>query len=308
MKKLLFAITLISINHISFAQLEIEDLSKEPMIKAIPFNGEFMSFDGIYEDEKKAGVIGEKVTLIDVSTSHIYESEDALKSYKSLSYKFEELFQNKTFDVIDFKNGTYDILTIKNESGTFMWKVSLTDEYVFNKFIEIKKKVFENKVFIPLHNESDFVNQKGDEIIIDGNEKYTITSVRFAKLRFDYGLVFVLNDSILGEYKTGIFDQPRLFNGEIYTSNDKYINLTNNYNKITLIEETEYLRFAEQNSRYLTKIREKNIALGMSEEQCRWAIGTPGKSLKNVSGYDVVLVYADMLYLYFQNDVLKLIK
>jgi hypothetical protein len=57
----------------------IEDKSEAQKIKPIPNSGEFMSFDCFYEEEKKAGVVGKKVTLIDVSYSNVYQNKEALK-------------------------------------------------------------------------------------------------------------------------------------------------------------------------------------------------------------------------------------
>ena len=247
MKKLTLILTVMTFCQISYGQIEIEDKSKEPEIKAIPYNGEFMSFDGIYEKEKKAGVVGQLVTLIDVSTYNIYANEDDLKSWKNVSYKLEELFTNKTFEITEYNYDLYDILKIKNDTATYIWKVSGTDKYVFNKYIDNVKELYEGKSFIALHNKSEFEAMDGSKFNIEGNKKYKITKVKFAKLQFDYGIVFNINDSFDGIFPNGSYEQPRLFNGKIYTTNKDYINIVSNdifKSKITLIDEHEFAAFS----------------------------------------------------------------
>lgn len=57
MKKFTLILTLMTFCQISYGQIEIEDKSKEPEIKAIPYTGEFMSFEGVYEKEKKLNFV-----------------------------------------------------------------------------------------------------------------------------------------------------------------------------------------------------------------------------------------------------------
>ncbi len=49
----------------------------------------------------------------------------------------------------------------------------------------------------------------------------------------------------------------------------------------------------------------------MSQKQCRLAWGIPSNSMKNIAGYEEVLIYGDIgnsQNLYFRGGVLKLIK
>ncbi|MGK0447481.1 MAG: hypothetical protein ACJA2M_001255 [Polaribacter sp.] len=314
MKKNTLILTVLIVCQISYAQIEIDDKSKEPEIKAIKYNGEFMSFDGIYEEEKKAGVAGELVTLIDVSTYNIYENEDNLKSRKNISYKLEELFANKTFEIIDYNYDLYDILKIKNDSSTYIWKVSSTDKYVFNKYIDNVKEKYEGKTFIPLHKDSEFEAIDGSKFNIEGEKKYRITKVKFAKLQFDYGIVFNLNDSFECVFPNGTFAQPTLFNGKIYTTDENYINIASNdifKSKVMMIEEAEFNSFSSKNKTYLTKIRKKEVQIGMTEKQCRFSWGTPSNSMSNIGGYNTVLIYGETgnsQNLYFKKGILKLLK
>jgi hypothetical protein len=257
MKKLILILTVITIYQISYAQIEIEDKSKKPEIKAIPYNGEFMTFDGIYEEEKKAGVVGHLVTLIDVSNYSIYESLEDLESGKNVSYKLQELFTNKTFEIIDYNYDLYDILKIKNDSSTYIFKIYGTEKYVFNKYIDNIKKLYEGKTFIALHNKSEFEAMDGSKLTIEGTKKYKITKVKFAKLQFDYGIIFNINDSFDCVFPNGSFDQPTLFDGKFYTPNKDYINIASNdilSDKITLIEVNVFASFSSKNKRYLAYI------------------------------------------------------
>lgn len=314
MRKLTFILTLIAIFQISYGQIEIEDKSKPTKIKAVPYSGEFMSFDGVYNKEKKAGVVGHLVTLIDVSIYNIFQSEDDFESRNSLSHKYEDLFTNKTFEIIDYTYDLYDILKIKSDSATYIWKVGGTDKYVFNKYIENLKELYEGKTFIALHNESAFEALDGTKFNIEGDKNYKITSVKLAKLQFDYGIIFSINDSFDCVFPNGLFGQPTLFNGEKFITNKDYINIASNdifKSKVILIEEKEFASFSTENKNYLEQIRNREVKLGMSVSQCRLAWGIPSSSLKNIAGYDEVLIYGEIgnsQNLYFKGGILKLIK
>lgn len=314
MKYILIILILIFKSNTVLSQIEIDDKSSEPEVKTTFFNGEFMSFNGIYDKSKKASVQGNLVTLIDVSTYNIYKDEIELKKRNSVSFKLDDLFSNKTFEIENYFYDLGDILKIKNESGTFFWKVGGTDKYVFNKYIDNIKQKFEGKSFIPIFFESEFETMDGDKINIDGNKTYTVNKVSFAKLRFDYGIIFKINDSFECIFPNGTFDQPRIFNGEKYAIDDNYINIESNEifkSKVLLIEQNEFQLFSKVNSLYLSKIRNREVQLGMTEKQCRFSWGSPTTSYENIAGYDLVHQYGDIgnsQNLYFKNGKLELIK
>ena len=122
-----------------------------------------------------------------------------------------------------------------------------------------------------------------------------------------------LNDSFECVFPTSSFDQPRIFNGEIYVANENYINIKSSnifISKVLLIEENEFKNFSNENKIYLSKIRSKEVQIGMTEKQCRFSWGTPTTSYTNIAGYDV-LQYGDIgnsQNLYFNKDKLELIK
>ena len=300
-----------SFSQVCFTQIEIVDKSEEPEIVSIPYSGDFMTFDGIYDEAVKSGVVGEKVTLIDVSTISLYLSNEDYKKFNSVDFSLRDNFKNKTFEVVNYHIDIYDILTIRNDTGEYLWKVTGSDDYVFNKFIDVFKDKFIGKTFTPLHSTTEFESLDGTKMQIIGNQKYTISKVFFAKIKFDYGIVLEFNDSFECEIPLDSYDQPRLFNGEIYTTNDNYINISNLYGTVTLIEENEFAIFSENNKSYLNTIRNRKVQIGMTEKQCRWAWGIPSSSMKNIVGYDKVLIYevlGNSNHLYFKGDVLKLIK
>ena len=59
---------------------------------------------------------------------------------------------------------------IKNDSTTYIWKVGGTDKYVFNKYIDNVKEIYEGKTFIALHNKSEFEAIDGSKFNIEGNK------------------------------------------------------------------------------------------------------------------------------------------
>lgn len=314
MKKNLFTL-LICLSVIqAFAQLDIVDRSEDPKLESIKYHGDFMTLDGVYKDEVISGLVGEKVTLIDVSYYLMYENKQALEDMKSVSSKEEGNFQNQTFDIVDFyKSGSRTVLVIKNEQGTYHWLVS--GKYVFNKFIDVVRQKVEGRTYVPLHIESEFMALSGREFNIVGSKTYTVTKVRFAKLKFDYGIVLEINGDFECVYPTGLFGQPMRFNGQTYeVDGENWINIKgspaslNSFGSIKLVEQKAFEAYSAENSSFITEIRNRKVKVGMTESQCSDAWGAHSKTLRNVGGFDKVFTNDGGKSLYFKDGILKLIK
>jgi hypothetical protein len=314
MNRVIFSLITIFLYQTSYCQIEIEDKSIKPTKKSIPFNGEFMTFEVGHSEEIKAGLVGEYVTLIDVQTYNIYTSEKNFESRNYVSNLLKDQFQNKTFLIIEYKYNYGDLLTIKNEDATYIWNVRITDKYIFNKYLDRLRTYYEGKSFVPLHKKSEIETLDGSKISIDGNSKYMVTKVKLGKLSGGYGIIFNLNDSISCIFPNEFYSQPTVFNGSTYVSNPSYINIESNdplKSNITLIEESEFKVFSQKNKNFLSKIRNREVQVGMTSDQCSWAWGPPSKLLENIAGYEKVFIYGESSYmkkLYFNNDILKLIK
>lgn len=298
MKKILFLA--ISLMHISsYSQINFSDKSQVPKIKAVKYDGSFMNFnDMMLTEEKKAGVVGEKVTLFKAWS---IKNEDGT----SVSYSDSHKFENKTFEIIEYIYEYQDIVKIKNEDGVFLFKPSSIDEYVFNRYIDTIKSKLTNKVLIPLQLISAIKPLVNEEIQLDGLKEYKITKVTFAKTSLGFGITVELNNDFEVIYPNGSFEQEEekgwvnLESGDIFKS------------KITFIEKEVFLKFASYNKLYLNDIRNGKVKVGMTEKQCRIAFGMPTSAMKNFAGYDTVLIYGNAGYsknLYFNKGVLKLVK
>jgi hypothetical protein len=295
--KILVLIFLASIS--SYGQIEISDKSKEPEIKSIPYDGNFIDFnDMMLTKEQKAGVVGEKITLIKVWT---VKNEDGT----SVSYSDSKKFENKTFEVIEYIYEYKDVLKIKNEDGTFLFEPSSIDEYIFNSYIDKIKEKLENKVLIPLKIKSKLNSLKDLEIEINGLKEYLITNVTLSKISSGLGIVVEINNEFEVVYPNGSFDQ---------TKEKGWVNLesSNIFNtKVTFIEKDLFLKFSTTNKSYLNEIRNGNVKIGMTEKQCRYSWGVPTNSMSNIAGYEKVLIYGEVgnsQNLYFKKGMLKLIK
>tara|TARA_B110000438_G_scaffold70517_1_gene70747 strand:- start:495 stop:1394 length:900 start_codon:yes stop_codon:yes gene_type:complete len=299
MKKLFIFLFFLSFN--SFSQIEIEETIKKKT-NSIPYDGSFMKLPYIIKDEVGAGLIGEKVTLIDISTFDINNLDES-----SVSFSEGEKFKNKTFEIINYEKDLYPVFTIKNESGTFKWQVSSISEYVFNKFIDKIKEKLLNKTYTPLHNQSEIESLDGREIIIDGSKEYKITKVSFAKFSIEYGIRVELNNSFSVKYPAGEYDQPTYHNGERNVPSIGWINLSVNYSDITFIEKEIFKSFTTKNSDFISQIRDEVVKIGMTEQQCRWAWGMPSKGYGSLVGYDEVYDWGGKT-LYFKKNKLALIK
>lgn len=279
------------------AQINISDKSKDPEIKAIKYDGSFMDLSNVYSKEKKAGLVGEKITLLEI-WNLIKESG------QEVGFSERKNFENKTFEIIDYSYGLGDVLKIKSKEGVFIFKPSIMDKYVFNKYIKTVNEKVINKIFIPLKMKSDAVAMNGEKILINGSKDYKVTKVSFSKLKIGYGLVLELNYEFEMVYPNGSYDQF-----------DKlgWINIQSSsvlQSNITLLEKSTFDQFANTNKEYLSEIRNSKVKLGMTKEQCDFSWGSATKVLNNVSGYQVRIYgkIGNSQSLYFKNGILKLIK
>lgn len=286
----------------SNSQIEIDEVKKKKE-NAMPYSGEFMKLPIGVENKIALGLVGEKVTLIDVS---IYNIENLDGS--SLSRSDKDKFENKTFTIIDFEKDIYPTYTIESETEVYKWSVTSTSEYLFNKYLdEISKKLID-KTYIPLYNTTEIESLNGSEIVIDGSKKYTITDVAYSKLSsYDYGIKVELNSNFSFEYPTESFEQPTYYDGEKNVPNKGWINLKSDYTILKMIEQDLFEKFKSKNPRFIDEIRNQVVKLGMTEQQCRWAWGSPTSSYGSLVGYDEVYDWRGKT-LYFKNDKLALIK
>lgn len=298
MKHLFFLFLFFCANH-SFAQISIPDKTTKKQMKSIPYDGSFMDFnDPLLSIEKKAGVVGEKITLIKVWSVKKINGEPII----SLDPK---KFENRTFQITEYNYDFKDILKIRNESEEYIFEPSSIDEYVLNKYIDSIKSKLDNKIFIPLNIDSKITTIAGNEVQINGTKEYKITKVEFAKLSLGYGITVELNDEFELIFPNKFYEQP---------DEKDWINLSAPdliQTKISLIEKSTFLKFATSNKTFLNEIRNGKVKIGMSEKQCRIAWGAPTSSLKNIAGYDLVLRYGDIGNsdnLYFKSGILRLIK
>jgi len=305
MKKFNTLLALIFITNISYGQITIDD-APEKKINAVPYDGSFAKLGYSVKDEVGAGLVGEKVTLLNVSTFDV-EKENGDR----VSYSDEDNFKNKTYEIIAYEKDLYPTFTIKSDLGTYKWKVSSTSKYVFNKFIDAINIKLLNKVYIPLYNQREVEALDGTKITIDGSKEYKITKVAFTKFTLDYGIKVQLNDEFEMEYPTGTYDQPTKFvKGQGNVPNEGWISLKGGATlslSNTLIEKSVFEKFKMQNSSVIDKIRKETVAIGMTEQQCRWSWGMPNKSYGAISGYDPVYDWGGKT-LYFKSGKLALIK
>jgi len=289
----------------SFSQIQI-DQAPEKQINPIPFDGSFPKLGYSVKDEVGLGMIGEKVTLLDVFSFDI-----TLEDGKSVPYSDEDNFKNKTYEIIGYEKDLYPTFTIKSDLGVYKWKVSSTSKYVFNKFLTVINTKLLNKVYIPLHNKREVEALDGNKLLIEGSKEYKITKVSFTKFSLDYGIKVEINNEFEMKYPTGSYDQPTKFvKGKGNIPNIGWINLKGGsliaLDNI-LIEKSVFEKFKSANISVIDKIRKEVIAIGMTEQQCRWAWGNPSKSYGAISGYDPVYDWGGKT-LYFKSGKLALIK
>lgn len=298
MKYILLLVTLTS-SLLSFSQINISDKSKQTTIKAIPYDGSFMNFsDAMLTNEKKAGIIGQKITLLKV-----WKIKKA--NGDAISISDSKTFENKSFEVTQYLNDFNDILRIKDEKDEYIFEPSGIDDFVVNSYIDSIKSKLENKIFVPLKLKFVLTALDGTVVIFDGRKEYKISKVEFAKLQFGYGIIVGINNEVEFIYPNDSFGQP----------DDKgWINIGGSdilQTKATLINKDIFIKFSNTNKIFLNDIRNGIVKLGMTEKLCRMAWGIPTSSMNNIGGYDKVLRYGGVgksENLYFKGGILKLIK
>lgn len=298
MKHLLLVIALTS-SLFTFSQINIVDKSKQPIIKAIPYDGSFINFsDVMLTNEKKAGIVGHKITLLKVWNIKRANGE-------TLNISDSKTIENKSFEVLQYSNDNKDILRINDEKEEYIYEPSSIDEFVINSYIDSIKSKLENKIFVPLKFKSELKNLNGNEVTLDGRKEYKISKVNFAKLEFGYGIIVELNNESEFTYPNDSFGQP----------DDKgWINIGGSdilQTKSTLILKDVFIKFSNTNKLFINDIRNGVVKLGMTEKQCRMAWDIPTSVMNNIGGYDKVLRYGELgraNNLYFKGGILKLIK
>ena len=289
----------------AYSQIEIDEPT-EKKVEAIPYDGSFMTLPYSVSDGMGLGLVGEKVTLLDVST---FDVEGV--NGERVSYSDDDNFKNKTYEIIAYEKDIYPTFTIKSDLGSYKWKVKSTSKYVFNKFLDAIKVKLLNKTYTPLYNTKEVEALDGTKLTIDGATEYQITKVSFTKFSFDYGIKVQLNNEFELKYPLGDYDQPTTFvKGEGNIPSVGWINLQGGAllaSEHTLIEKDVFEKFKSENKSAIDNIRNQVVAVGMTEQQCRWAWGRPNKSFGALAGYDIVYDWGGKS-LYFKDDKLALIR
>lgn len=281
------------------SQIEIVDKSKQRTINTIPYDGSFMNFDdALLSKEKKAGIVGRKITIIELFKIKKGNGEE-------ISFIDIEKFKNKTFDVVSYYNEYKDILKIKDEKEEYIFEPQSTDVFIINDYLDSIKSKLENKVFKPLRIKSQLTSLDNSIVIFDGNVDYKVSKVSFGKMQLEYGIILEINGQSFNFPNKFIFDQPE---------NKGWINIVGSNiseSKITLIQKEIFTNFSVDNKVFLNDIRNGKVKIGMTVNQCIMALGDPNKIFNNLGGYDKVFNYGSLSKpqnLYFKSGTLKAIK
>jgi hypothetical protein len=298
MKHLFVTIALTS-SLFSFSQVNILDKSTKPKIKVIPYDGSFMNYsDLMLTNEKKAGIVGHKITLFKVWNIKKANGE-------SIGISDNKRFENKSFEVIQYLYDYKDILRIKDEKDEYIFEPSVIDEFVINSYIDSLRLKLENQIFIPLRLKSELTSVSGSKISFDGQKEYKFSKIEFAKLDIGLGVIVVVNNEFELFYPSDSFSQPD-YKGWINLSGSDILE-----GKVTFLNKDAFRSLSTNNKVFLNDIRSGLVKIGMTEKQCIMSWGFPNSSLNKIAGYDKMLRYGEIGQsdnLYFKGGILKLIK
>jgi hypothetical protein len=308
-------LTALLITGATSAQIDFDDRSdSKKQVEPIPYTGQFEKISDYKVSEgEKRGLIGEKVTLLEVSYRDIYPGKEAKEKYQSVDYSKRALFENKTFTIVDYYKDIFDCLIIKNSSGEFHWSVNTSSAYVFNKVIEATKDRFIGKQVSPFLMSVEGKDIAGNMIVLNAADQYTITNIKFSKLHDvlnEYGFVLVLNEKLEFRLPENILRFKQIHNGKIWVADERfiYVQSKESYSTRVLLISSEGMDYLTgKYSTFLTAARSGKINVGMNEELIGFAWGMADKYHMNLAGCGKVVVYGsqNLCFDRIENGTLK---
>lgn len=298
MKLYLTFIFLVMFSGYGYSQIDFEDRSSnEKAIVPVPYTGQFEVVDYNLDKAEILGLIGEQVTLLDVSYRNVYPSKDAKEKYQPAGYDKAELFENKTFTITDYYKDIYDCFVIKNNSGEFHWDVTSTSVYVFNKLIETNKKRYVGIQMTPFLYSNKTEDLNGNSIEFDGNQNYTVTDVKYSKFKGSgdkYGFVLELSEGMEFRLPDETLRYRRTYNGEIWERDDRFLYVQSGGLlpiRTLMVKSDEMDGLVSKYPKHLSTARAGKVAVGMTEELVYMSWGMADRNHINLAGCAKVVVY-----------------
>lgn len=298
MKKLIILILILFLGLYLNAQiLDLSNAKNERKVVPIKYDSSYIVPNYSTTKEMLAGLVGQKITILDISDMHVKDTNGNYASY----YDVENI-DEKTWIIKEFINEGYDgKYKISNENKEWIIELSSTDKWYINAGFDVLRKKLIGKSYVSFKKGLKIKSIDDSEFILDGSSLIKITDLQYAKLSsYNYGIVIFFDNGLIIEYDSDF--QP---------DDDGWIAIGGQYSEDILLEDTALKSFTASNLKYIDQMREGKVAIGMTEDQTRLAWGMPTKSYSNIAGYDKVNSYGEFGHsqdLYFIGGILKLIK
>jgi hypothetical protein len=280
-----------------FAQ--VVDLSKaasERKLEAIQYDGSYLVPPYSASKEMKAGLVGEELTIIKISSSYSLKDNNG----NSATDKDLKDIEGRTWIIKEFINDGYSgKYRIENGGKQWITEFDFSDVWYLNKGFENLKQKFIGKKFNSFIRGLEIEGVDGVKFKLDGDTPVTVVNFQYAKLdSYKYSIVVFFDNGLMIDYDP---------NGSTQPHDDGWIMVGGQYGMDLLVEETTLKKYSASNTRFIKQMREGKVEIGMTEVQTRLAWGIPRKSHTNIGGYDKANDYGYKT-LYFKKGILQLIK
>lgn len=293
MKKLFISLIMFSISLYTNAQvIDLSNAKANKTINPVEYDGSYLIPNYSTTNEMRAGLVNQKITIIKVSQFNVKTMDD-----KYISSSDVAKLENKEWKIVDYVNDNYNgSFKISNDTLLFYVDFNSLDVWFISNGLKTLQNNLIEKLYVPFKKSLKIKSIDGTEFILSGTTPIKLINLQYAKLdTYKYGIALFFNNGLIIEY-----DNEHQLRG------DGWIEVGSMYSGILLVENNTMNLFSIKNNKYIEKMREGMVAIGMSQKQVGLSWGS-AKIYDNIAGYDKVYEY-NSHYLYFKNEILELIK
>lgn len=297
MRKYLSLLALLTIYLETNSQvLDLTKSAAERKITPVEYDGTYLYPDYGATKEMKAGLVGQKITIIDIFSEYSLTDNNG----KNASYNDLNSIEGKTWDIKEFINDDNSgKFKIENEGKEWIAELGSLDKWYINKGLQNLKTKFIGKKYNSFIYGQEIESVDESKFKLDGNNPITVSDLQYAKLSLTkYSIVLIFDNGLITAFTPSGITQP---------IEEGWIKVGGDYGEDLLVEVATLNKYSIANPKFIKQMRNGKVEIGMTEFQTRLAWGIPNKGYKNLAGYDQVNYYGQNI-LYFKKKILQLIK
>lgn len=184
--------------------LDLSNAKKERIIQPIPYDSSFINFSPTHSLEKKAGIVGQRLFIGDISSS--LEIKDLKGNY--LNPVSRNQFSNLFWKVIKVENDYPNLkFIIENESGKRLVfsDLSSNDSWYLEGGLQKAKTNFVGEEFLNQEMYPEKIESLNGEVF-DSIKNLKIEDIQYAKLEFGFSLVAIFENGLISKVELDIND------------------------------------------------------------------------------------------------------